>query len=311
MGLRLIDAARGRRTGSLYQYVSQRGERFTMTPGITVVVPERYGDIAYAFNGKGYRDEEPAAGPTRPVVLLGDSVSFGLGVAQERIYPARLEAQGIGEVVNLSMWAYDSCSEAQTLAEDGPAAPRHVVVQFFMNDLSVGSQRGRGAPTLRERLTMARNRMLYSSRLWLRTQQIAGAAGYLLFHDLRRRLAPERLNADEPRGQRAYLFEHPDDAQVAAFSCLLDVASRARKLEAPVLVVNTPAEVQLYDRQYDSIGGRLAQFCRNNDLDFLDALPDLRGTPRPEGLFLDGVHLSAEGHARIAALVAARLRGPS
>jgi hypothetical protein len=311
LGLRLIDAAQGRRTGSLYQYVSQRGERFTMTPRTTVVVPERYGDIVYSFNGKGYRDDEPIAGPTRPVVLLGDSVSFGLGVAQERIYPARLEAQGVGEVVNLSMWAYDSCSEAQAFAEDGPSSPRYVVVQFFMNDLSVGSLRVRGAPTLRERLTIARNRLLYSSRIWLRAQQAAGGAGYLLLHDLRRRYLPLHLNADEPRHKRAYLTEHPDDTNVPGFTCLLAIASRARELGAPVLIVNTPAEVQLYDRQYDAISDRLEGFCRSNGLDFVDTLPDLRGAPRRERLFLDGVHLSAEGHTRVAALVGARLRGRS
>src|SRR5881397_337896 len=88
VGLRLWDALPGHvRTGSLYDSVVPVGRRFKMRPDTTLRVPERYGDILYRFNHEGYRDaDHDPASPRRRIVWLGDSVSFGLGVAQDRTF---------------------------------------------------------------------------------------------------------------------------------------------------------------------------------------------------------------------------------
>ena len=73
--------------GSLYDLVVPGETRFKLRPAATVVVPERYGNITYRFNRLGYRDvdHDPQA-RRRRLVWLGDSVSFGLGVEQDRTY---------------------------------------------------------------------------------------------------------------------------------------------------------------------------------------------------------------------------------
>jgi lysophospholipase L1-like esterase len=312
-GLRLWDAARGRRTGSLYEFVVPFGTRFKMRPDTTVVVPERYGDVEYSFNHLGYRDRDHVAqADRRPLLLLGDSVSFGLGVARERTYAALLERATGEEVVNLAMWAYDTCDERAALEADGlRVRPRVAVIQFFMNDLAAApalEQR----PALRDRLVAARNRLLYSSNLWRRGNQILGWLEFTLLHDLRRRRFPETLNAAEPRGQMAFLAAHPEDDTIPAFTCLAGIAREVRASGADVLVLSSPAEPQLYDDRYDAIDARLARFCGRHGLAFVDALPALRAAPHREGLFLDGVHLSVAGHEQTSTLLLkelARLTG--
>jgi len=138
-------------TGSLYQFIVPRGARFKMKPDAAVLVPERYGDILYRFNHEGYRDtDHDPASPRRRIVWLGDSVSFGLGVAQDRTFVSRLQRQlderygPVFEIVNLAIFAYDTRHELQTLAEDGVAHhPGLVIVQFYMNDLTLAPRRPR------------------------------------------------------------------------------------------------------------------------------------------------------------------------
>jgi hypothetical protein len=63
------------------------------------------GDRVVTINGRGYRGREVAPRPdsdlTR-VVLVGDSIAFGIGVADDETFASRLDGQGL-EVVNLAV----------------------------------------------------------------------------------------------------------------------------------------------------------------------------------------------------------------
>ncbi len=313
-GLRAWDHFHGK-TGSLYDYVVPAGTRFKMRPGSSVTVPERYGDIRYSFNRQGYRDvDHDPAQPGRRLLLLGDSVTFGLGVAQDRTYAARIARQLAGrqppwETVNQTIFAYDTRHELVTLEEDGLAyRPGVILLQFYMNDFSISSPQPRAAAaSWGDRLLAAKNRLLYKSVLYLRAQQLLLGTSYLLLHGARRRYFPETLNAGEPQAQTAYLAAHPDDASLPTFTALGAIGRVARQHGARLLVFITPDEVQLFTPRYDVINRRVADFCRRQGIPVFDPLPVLRAGDDRRRLFYDGVHYSDHGHAVIASLLLAAL----
>ena len=319
IGVRILDGLRGG-SGSLYDSVVVAGPRFKLRPSTRVNVPERYGDVVYRFNSLGYRDDEPGAGPgVRRIVLLGDSVSFGLGVRQDRIYAALLEAalrRQFGpawEMDNLAVFAYHTGHELETLEEDGlRLRPELVLVQFYMNDFSIPPPAAPGAPPPRpglgDRLTAVKNRVLYSSALYRRLNQIVEGAAYLLAHGARRRWFPETLSSVEARGERAMLEAHPDDGRIAAFQALRQIRDRARERGAGTLVILSPDELQLFTPKYDGINRRMAEFCRRAGIPLFDPLPALRASPRRADLYLDGVHLTETGHRMMAGLLLDELR---
>jgi lysophospholipase L1-like esterase len=96
-------------------------------------------------NSHGLRNEEfsvtPAAGTVR-VLCLGDSLTFGKGVALAETYPKQLEAilnaAGAGryEVINAGVSAYDTWQEVAYLGDVGwRFQPHVVVVGFYANDI--------------------------------------------------------------------------------------------------------------------------------------------------------------------------------
>lgn len=317
IAVRIWDGAHGG-TGSLYDYVVMVGSRFKMRSGASILVPERYGDIRYRINRAGYRDDEPREGRRR-IVVLGDSVSFGLGVRQEEIWPSLLEQRLQREgrhpeaVENLAIWAYNTANQVDALREDGlPLQPEVVILQFYMNDFSIPRRPGPGAaappPSLGQRLTALKNRLLYSSALYRRLHQAGAGLAYALFHDLRRRRFPETLNDAEPRTKSELLRATPDDEDVAAFREIRKIRDLARGHGARLLVVLSPDEVQLFTDRFDLVNDRMAAFCRQEGIDLLDPLPVYRASPDRLDLYYDGVHYSPRGHALLAGLVFDELR---
>jgi lysophospholipase L1-like esterase len=300
-------------TGSLYDYVVTGENRFKLRPDTAFIVPERYGDIFYSFNGQGYRDADPLVGvKARRIVLLGDSVAFGLGVDQDRIFAELLERRlrkEIGEpwdVVNMAVFAYHTSNELTALKEDGLALrPELVVVQFLMNDFSIPASAGGSAPPppLGDRLTAVKNRLVYRSALYRRLHQAGTGLAYLAVHDARRRWFTGTLNDTQPREQLAMLKRTPKDESIAAFRALAAIRDASRSVGADTLVLLMPDEVQLYSDRYDDINRRIAAFCRREGIALLDALPTLRASPAPRDLYLDGVHLTEAGHRLMAGLL--------
>jgi lysophospholipase L1-like esterase len=314
--LRLADRLRGTTTGSLYDFVIPVSTRFKMRPDTVVTVPERYGDIVYRVNHDGYRDgdHDPAwRGPR--LLWLGDSVTFGLGVAQERTYAARIARQLAAasppwDTMNMAIFAYDTRHELLTLEEDGlKYHPRVVVLEFFMNDFSISSAIPRPSDvSWPDRLAALKNRLLYKSALFLRAQQLVLGGSYLLFHDARRNHFPQSLNTGEPAGEVAKLTAHPDDASLPTLAALAAIAATSRAHQARLLVFISPDEVQLFTERFDLINRRVGAFCRRMGIATFDPLPLLRARADRTRLFNDGVHYSDHGHQVMARLLLDALR---
>lgn len=306
-----------RGSGSLYDYVVPTKTRFKMQPGAVVDVPERYGTVRYSFNAQGYRDRDhdPSSG-RRPILLLGDSVTFGLGVDQGLIYAEVLQRNldaSVGpryDVFNLALFSYDGRHELAAFREDGvQLRPALVVTQFYMNDFDqlAVEHSPPPVPSFGQRLVGLKNVYLNRSALYRRTRQGMLRTSYLLLHDLRRRQFPQTLNDAEPRLRTAYLHERTDDATIPAFASLVAMRDQATASGARFVMLTTPNETALFTRRFDSIDERLRRFCSRNGILLVETLSLFRRQPRPESFYLDGLHLSAEGHKLVGEHLAARV----
>jgi lysophospholipase L1-like esterase len=244
------------------------------------------------FNRDGVRDrahalEKPEA--VHRVICLGDSVTFGPDAHAEDAYPQRLQAEldargPYAEVFNLSLWGWSTYRERLAYEQIGRRyRPDQVLLGICLNDVADLSA-------------------LRRPPAWL----VA----------LHRRSALVRWAIDaEGRHVRgiAELFETPDSPRVrAGFERLFDEirqleqAVEADGAELGVLVF--PFRPQLGSRPPEPAAQqRIAAFCVERGLPFLDLLPALRELGESALEPDDGIHLSPAGCARVAQEILARM----
>lgn len=92
-----------------------------------------------SLNARGYRGRElplPKGGDRTRVVVLGDSIAFGYGVADEQAFPYLLDVRDNGlEVANLAMEGYGPGQELLVLEREGlRLAPDLVVLAFCLRN---------------------------------------------------------------------------------------------------------------------------------------------------------------------------------
>jgi hypothetical protein len=124
-----------------------------------------YAGAPVELNRLGMRDREfvtPKPPDTLRIVVLGDSMTFGQGAPQDRVWPRVLEAElarqlppGAAhvEVLNLAVPGYNTIQELAMLRETGLALhPDVILVGFFYNDVDLTPRElarlhpGTGAP---------------------------------------------------------------------------------------------------------------------------------------------------------------------
>lgn len=98
--------------------------------------------VDVSINSDGFRDDEVPVerqAGRRRVIFLGDSLTFGWGVAKSDTFEALLEAQlskkAPTDVINFGTGNYNTVQEANLFATRGTKYhPDHVVVFYFLND---------------------------------------------------------------------------------------------------------------------------------------------------------------------------------
>ena len=101
------------------------------------------------FRGAEITDDKPD-GALR-VLCIGDSQTFGNGVAQEKVYSSQLEEilsqewdGGAVEVINAGVQAYDTIQEIRMLERHAPTLrPDVVTVGFYINDIGETRRKNR------------------------------------------------------------------------------------------------------------------------------------------------------------------------
>ncbi len=299
-------------------------------------VPGYSGEIAetpIAINSLGFRGPEPTdPAPATRIVVLGDSVAFGLFVSEEETFARQLQhklaaANRVAEVSNVSVPGYDTHQEVAFLEELYPRLrPQHVVLQVCLNDVSVAS------PLLG--LTMVSQ--LYSGALISRSRLLQ----WLTTQYYRRRI--EQFN-DWSNDAEVFLANHRNFVSPIPSSDSELLARMARVREAFPVGENPPAWFgdpvrvgwlrhafeQLAKRRerhgfrvtvllvplFEEFEGKypfglvhpvVEHEARRLGFGFLDVTRELepRGMKKMRAREFDNVHPSAEAHALIAAALA-------
>ena len=274
--------------------------------------------VEYAVNRDGFRDRDrDRAKPdgTFRLALLGDSLSFGYGVALEATLAAgieqRLAAPHDGpryEILNLGVSGYNPYTEAELLRGVGLGyAPDLVLVQFCINDLN--------DPTLHfDASTMLALGAIPDAAFPDPAARVArpdagGAAPDGLFA---RSCAASRLcsrvaEALAPATAREDLVaalaphESPSDAELAWLERLYRrMADDTRARGGQLAVVVFPWSTQIAGDGPAPLQKALAELGTRTGIPVIDLLPAFRAAAAESAeppLFLDLWHPTARGHA--------------
>jgi len=304
---------------------------FRLAPGFRGTEVSHEFRVSIAINSRGLRDREMA--PAKPpgtvrMLVVGDSFTYGSGVAAADTYPKRLErllAERAGvrvEVINAGVSGYGTVHEAAFLRAEGWGyEPDVLVLQMFpQNDLDdnlepfgrevvdgalrVRAIRPEGAAPLRRVQAAVRARShayrflgdryhLLRIRLGLEQSYAASLGVYL-------RRPPERVTAgwEATRGQ------------------LRDIVEMGRQRGRPVVVVHAPALAALdadraaafarfyrVDRKeldWDRPGLTLSALCAALGVPYLDLTERFRATGRSrEFYYAHNGHWNSAGHDQV------------
>jgi lysophospholipase L1-like esterase len=274
------------------------------------------------INAHGMRG--PERGPVKPsgarrVLFLGDSVVFGLALAdEERTIPALLEDElatrtaAPVEVLNAAVCGWSTWQELRFLQAEGERwQPDLVLLGFVLNDVTERYQLVRfGGSTSGPQLAYA---AADGWRAWL-----AESGLYLAVRELhlRRELRAAELRGPlRPNPYHVILDSDTEPVQAAWRQVLPEleaILAWCRERELPLGLVVFPYALQLDDPALDAPQWILTSFAERRALPCLDLLPAFRAAAHGEGgsgaVFLDGLHPTERGSALAAREIARFLR---
>jgi len=305
LGLRLLEPHDLR---ALHELRPDRPWLYGMQPNAAV----RVGGITYATNADGFRDRTyPRATPpgTFRIVVLGDSITLGWGVALEESFPKRLE-QRLGpsvQVLSLGVAGYNPYTEAQLFADVGVGyRPDLVLVEFCINDLN--------DPTLHfDASTMASLGALPEAAFPDpgRRRPAPGPAARLCRRLRTCALLADRLAPGPDAAALAAALATHDQPSAAELDWLAarygEIARAAAAAGARFAVVVFPWKTQVDGRASDEVERRLAPLGAREGWATIDLLPAFRAVRAGPPLFIDLWHPSAAGHRLAADALAAAL----
>lgn len=242
--------------------------------------------------------EKPAG--TFRIAAIGDSLTFGYGVAAEEAWPAALERAlnedpgSLGarrvEVVNFGVSGYCTADEALVLEHKALAIdPDLVVVGYFLNDPQIeplqALQRAFRTPEWWERSHLLR---LVDAWRFQRGRARFGGDGYRFQHD--------------PHGERWQRVLSSFDA--------MHTAADARHV--PVILATLPAFAPFpsWDAyRWSDVHAQVLDAAREHGLVPFDLVPAFRAAGRaPKSTSVDSEHPNGAGHEIIARALAAEIR---
>ena len=266
--------------------------------------------VSMRFNAAGMRDVEhgmPKAPGVLRVLVLGDSVTAGLGVPFEETFVRRLGPllatlrDGQVEVIAAAVPGWNTVAERNYLRAEGLALePDVVLVVYVTNDNAVSLPWAPAPPssvsTRILRWLTGHSRLVELAAYAYRRRWPAppDAGRWQIIRDMK--VARER-RASEP-----HVFEPDDPGWLASRRALEDMASMTRAAHAGFAVVL----FNLGGPDSAAVTSRLAEFSATTGVSWADSLPWFEGR-EPTTLLNASLHPNAEAHAILAAGMARML----
>ena len=316
-----------------------------LTPGVRRQHASPEWNVAVDINAQGFRDAEGAP-PPGAVLAVGDSMTFGWGVAETEAFPQRLEHTRGTRVANAGIPATGPVDQLGLLKELLPRwHPKTVLLGFWVgNDFQDEAEGGASGKEVVDGLLFTRGTRTASSILvgWVKRRSYVAqlaAQGLWLLQRRRAEVTPvenraspglDARNAD----LRAFVAIHltgelPGDLAAGVTRTYRDLDAMrelCRENGARFVLVVLPRSVQVhdedrrrYERAYDIAPGQwdmdrpqrlLAAWANGkSDVELIDTLPALRAAAGSGRLFFfPDSHMNARGHSVVAEEIARRLR---
>lgn len=263
------------------------------------------------LNAHGYRGRElppRRPGGARRVVVIGDSIAFGLGVADDETFAHLLDARTNGfEVANLGVMGYGPEQELLVLLNEGlPQLPDVVVLAVCLgNDfadvaLPVSLYDGR-APKPRFRIdgqTAVLDSLALPQGAMARAQRWLGDYSHLF-----NRVASRDVPAGAWHGRYADAVSDEDRVLKLASAIVVAMDAACRRQGVSFLVAAFPDRGSFSDTP--TLVARFYQTLAGQGITVIDVAARFRADGlRLEDVALDGIaHLNPAGHRIVAALL--------
>ena len=312
-----------------------------LTPGWSGVHHHYDYDAVYDIDASGFR-VDPQAGEKGPrVAVLGDSFTFGLGVANDETFVARLNAESDGRLhyLNLGVPGYSTDQELLLLKKTGRAIKPDIVllVVYLANDLFDNNrpfplQADHAKPYFR--LDTHRQLVLENTPVPLATKSAAarntGLADVvpgaerptppLLTRTLGQLRIAHRLGIfQQPVSIDEGLFQARFDRYIALFLALTDaLEGSSRELGAELAIALLPGAS--FINQPESLSARYQAFLRKQLLAGFAERPGIQvidlasmlateDNHRQPWYFPNDGHLTPQGHQLVAQFLREKLHG--
>ena len=285
-----------------------------------------FAGVPVAFNSLGLRDRERSmqrTPGTKRILMLGDSMTFGMGVAEEETFPrvtegllnaSQTRGQAPVEILNFSLPGYNTLHELAQLKELGLAFhPDVVVVGFFYNDVELSTVQGRRlARTIPAAAGVAGPPSL-PRRVWLDVDAGVSALQHrsLLYAWVASRLgAAIRQLGAKGFGQVGKINDQYVDSNQnwqLMQAALLEMKRLCEQRDIQLVIAIIPAMARFTESGYPikAYHEAVSGFCRAQSITCLDLLPAFWGLDGTKfWISLTDGHPDARGHRIIAEALA-------
>ena len=269
---------------------------YTLRPGRFLFTQREFAH-EFRVNRLGLRDTD-AALDAPEIVVLGDSVAMGWGVAQEDTFPAIVARETGRRVLNAAVSSYGTVRELRMLERIDRRALAWLVIQYNANDAGENrlflQRHNTHVPGSEERFTHETQR--YEAKRVYYTGKYAWETVRWLRKSIRHAFSPPKRRGPAPTA---------DEEAEAFFNALLHAGAvdfeRVRLIVAEVTGEGAPAAmIAALERQIRHEG--LPRGLRTA------ALLDIGARLGPEDFHVLDDHPNARGHRRIAEAVVTALR---
>lgn len=239
------------------------------------------------INSGGLRDREIAAGKPEGVtriMMLGDSIVFGWGVAQDKTMSVVLEQDlknggfGPAQVINTGVGNYNTAMEVAYFLKSGALLqPDVVVLNYFINDAEP-------TPTYAPVPWYARHFYAYA---------VSGGAWDIF----------KRTLLGGPAWQEYYaaLYRDGQPGWTQAQDAITRLAAYCREHGIRLVMTNIPELRELKAYPFADVNAKLEGLARSEHIEYVDFLPAVAPEP-PAGLWVTAPdpHPNAKAHALMA-----------
>ena len=237
--------------------------------------------VKVSINSDGYRDaefERQRHDNQKLVAIIGDSITFGQGVPQEKTFPAVLEKllnqsgkKSEYRVWNMGVPGYNTHQEYEVFNSLVlPQKPYWIFLAYIVNDVE---------PINEGALRIIGGEKPQAQDSWISRQLEESIVLYLVRNRIGQmiRMFKPEYRVSSYVEDTVGMYEGPESPWIAVSKAIesMKLLSDERNIRFTVLMIPSMMDFERYP--FEKINRLVESFCKEKGIDFLDVLPYFRG----------------------------------